>query len=680
MRTITITRRSLGLVVASSVVLSLAAGPPVMAAELPSFTRTVAEAQAGITDAVATGAVDSISVSITSTDALVWAGAGGDQDTGKAASTATTYGIGSVSKVITTVAVMQLVDKGKIGLDQPVVKYLPAFTMKSPQHRQITVRMLLNHSAGFPGSTYTDGFLNEPWEDHARLTLATLAKSKLKTTPGAISVYCNDCFTVAGEVVAAVSGTSYPTYVERNIFAPLGMTQSTFASESKGVPSTMARTFGSSGVNPQEYTAIYATGGVISTPTDMARLARVFLGRGSTDGVNLLSTQSIAEMGRSQVATTLMPVRSPYMQYGLGWDSVSVPTFAAEGVSTWQKNGATMDYHANLFVAAEAGLAVFVNAAGSQQGIDGAVAALSQRILQSALNEAEVVAEPAAADGVQPSPSMPSVDEINAIEGIYLGTSGGSHRLTYAGGNTMNIAGFVDGAWVTSDSLTYRADGAWWPTGPGSSFYRASTGWGRTYLVVGVQLGRGHLAEFPLAERVAATVPTNVAWAARMGTWLNVNWRPSSTGWSRSPAAVLGAYPGLTGYLDFDGMPIDAATGVGTMFLQVPMNNGRDQNDVLVTNAGFMHVGADVFREKSSVAALVAGSNTVRIGTHGYAEWRVIPAKATLSIRAASEWKLYDADLLPIASGRGATPGLVAPEGALLVVFGKPGQTLTITR
>ena len=76
---------------------------------------------------------------------------------GKKPSPTTQYGVGSVSKTVTAIAVMQLVDQGKISLDAPVVRYVPDFSMASPQYKQITVRMLLNHSAGLPGTDYANG-------------------------------------------------------------------------------------------------------------------------------------------------------------------------------------------------------------------------------------------------------------------------------------------------------------------------------------------------------------------------------------------------------------------------------------------------------------------------------------------------------------------------------------------
>ena len=76
-----------------------------------------------------------------------------------AASQTVMYGIGSTSKAVTAAAVMKLAEQGKIGLDTPLVSYIPEFEMDDDRYRLITPRMLLDHSSGLPGSTLTNAML-----------------------------------------------------------------------------------------------------------------------------------------------------------------------------------------------------------------------------------------------------------------------------------------------------------------------------------------------------------------------------------------------------------------------------------------------------------------------------------------------------------------------------------------
>ncbi len=133
----------------------------------------------------------------------------------------TMYGIGSTSKMFTTAAVMKLVDEGKIDLDTPVVKYITDFTMKDERYKQITPRMLLNHSSGLQGSSLGNAFLFNDQDAYAHDTLLKqLASQRLKADPGAFSVYCNDGFTLAEILVERVSGMNFTAFIHQHFTQP----------------------------------------------------------------------------------------------------------------------------------------------------------------------------------------------------------------------------------------------------------------------------------------------------------------------------------------------------------------------------------------------------------------------------------------------------------------------------
>ena len=107
----------------------------------------------------------------------------------------TIYCTGSVSKVYVTAAVMQLVDQGKVDLDAPVIDYIDDFKMADERYKDITVRMLMNHSSGLMGTVLKDDTLiNDNVLDREKLMLTNLATQHLKADPGAYSSYCNDGF------------------------------------------------------------------------------------------------------------------------------------------------------------------------------------------------------------------------------------------------------------------------------------------------------------------------------------------------------------------------------------------------------------------------------------------------------------------------------------------------------
>jgi CubicO group peptidase (beta-lactamase class C family) len=305
------------------------------AAAARSYPATIADARAAVADLMKDPALSSISIALVDGSRIAWQESFGyaDRSTGAKPTATTMYGIGSVSKVFATMAVMTLVDAGKVSLDAPVVRYIQDFTMASPDYRRITVRMLLDHSAGLPGTDYRNWSMTRPIPEYADQVLETLRTERTKTTPGSMSVYCNDCFTLAQILVARVSGMSYPEYVSSAILTPLGMTHSRYPTAPFD-PGTAARVYdpGTRTTLPQEYVGPLGSGGLFSTPSDMAHVATMLMDGGVYAGRRVLSATSVAEMGRDQAKGSLDPTVMNAFVYGLGWDTVREPGLAKVGV------------------------------------------------------------------------------------------------------------------------------------------------------------------------------------------------------------------------------------------------------------------------------------------------------------------------------------------------------------
>ena len=679
------TKRLLGtLAVAAMLLSTMSPLAPARAVE-QGFSATGGDAQTAIEQALASTGATSITAVLTDAQGTIWEGSTGVVSAdGARPSTTTLYGIGSTSKMFATVAVMQLIEAGAIGLDEPVASYLPSFRMKSPQYRQITVRMLLDHSAGLPGATYASIFTTSPWRGYGKSVLSALANSDLKTTPGAMSVYCNDCFTVAGELVEHVSGMPFTTYVERNILRPLEMSGSTYAT--KGLPPTAtAADLVLNGADfPMVYTNAYASGGLMSTASDMAGFARMLLNHGRAGSVAVLGAPSIAEMGRSQLASTLAPIKNNPYELGLGWDTVSQLSLASVGVRSWMKGGDAFQYHSALLVLPDAGLAVFL--AGAGLGLDsGVLEKVAQRIALNALVERRIIPQMPMPLGVdQPPVAVPSTDDINSMAGTYLGSMGAGLRLRPASDGTLSMDRYTAGEWSAMPAaLSFRADGSWWPEGTSSSSYHTVHGWGRNYLVHTSPDGYGNVTgEMILGQRVDSTGPTAAPWRERVGSWLLVSDRPDSVGWLDDPSLNIDAIPGLPGYLFVAGQyPFDARQGdLGAMFLQIPIAFGRDLNDLVPVSRNTLRAGSLVLQKRDGVAALESGSITVKIGPGGFAEWRSVPTTGRLSIRGAKAWKLYSSDLAFLNGGASDATGLHAPADAMLLIFGNAGDVVSVTR
>ena len=162
---------------------------------------------------------------------LVWVKAAGIREAENKAPVTpeTVFRIASMTKSFTAMAILKLRDEGKLSLDDPAAKYVPALaalpypTSDSPA---ITIRHLLTHSEGFPE--------DNPWGDRQLAQSDETMRAWMKagipfsTPPGTAFEYSNYGFAILGQVVAKASGKPYADYVRDNILRPLGMNASTF--------------------------------------------------------------------------------------------------------------------------------------------------------------------------------------------------------------------------------------------------------------------------------------------------------------------------------------------------------------------------------------------------------------------------------------------------------------------
>jgi CubicO group peptidase (beta-lactamase class C family) len=144
------------------------------------------------------------------------------------------YEIGSVTKQFTAAAILQLRDAGKLDLDAEFTKYLPTYPTKG---RKITVRRLLDHTSGIKGITEIPAFGELTVRSLPRdSAIALFSREPFDFEPGEAMIYNNSAYILLGHIIEKVSGMSYEDYVEQKIFAPLGMKQSHYCSNTEVVP------------------------------------------------------------------------------------------------------------------------------------------------------------------------------------------------------------------------------------------------------------------------------------------------------------------------------------------------------------------------------------------------------------------------------------------------------------
>ncbi len=148
----------------------------------------------------------------------------------------TIYHWGSITKALTAISIMQLRDRGKLSLDDKIVRYVPELrALHDPfgMIDSITIRQLMSHSAGFRNGTwpYSSGKSWEPFEPSTwNQLVAMMPYQELLFKPGTKYSYSNPAFIYLARVIEQLTGDPWDAYVQKNIFAPLGMTRSSFRS------------------------------------------------------------------------------------------------------------------------------------------------------------------------------------------------------------------------------------------------------------------------------------------------------------------------------------------------------------------------------------------------------------------------------------------------------------------
>lgn len=249
--------------------------------------------------------------------------------------------IGSSTKAMTAAAMLQLVEAGKVRLEEPVRTYLPSFRLADEDAAScITVRHLLTHTAGLPPTPRDAPTFVPPRGDQgSQEYIDELATAEPIWQPGAGWLYANDGYTIAGRIIEVVSGTPYAEYVSSHIFAPLGMESARFP-PTREPDADLATPYdydgdGEAFASYFPFDRTYAAGFAVMDAHDAARWLQATLDGGTLDGQRILSPESVSAMTQQQ-ADARRPGQSPSVRsgYGFGWgvgEMNGIPTVSHGG-------------------------------------------------------------------------------------------------------------------------------------------------------------------------------------------------------------------------------------------------------------------------------------------------------------------------------------------------------------
>jgi CubicO group peptidase (beta-lactamase class C family) len=348
----------------------------------------------------------------------------------------------SVSKQFTAAAVLLLARDGKLSLDDPARKYLPELP---PAAAAVTIRQMLNHTAGLRDWGYLTGMAGIP-RDRYGATLDTVLdilsrQRALDFTPGTRWSYSNSGYTLAAILVSRVSGLSFPEFTKRRIFAPLGMTNTSFREDLGQIIKRRADGYAPRGAGFARQMSIenvYGNSGLLSTVDDLLKWNRNF------DRPIVGDAAFVDEL--QQRATFTDGGRH---EYALG---LYVDTY--QGVREVDHSGGGLGYagHLGRYPDQQVSVAVMCNQDGAN------VTAMAKAVARLFLTGLRSSPEPASTHPL-------TDDEASRLTGLYRSTEPvGSLTVVFTNGRLRvpNLADLIPQSptrFVTSDLFTYQFDG-----------------------------------------------------------------------------------------------------------------------------------------------------------------------------------------------------------------------------
>lgn len=308
--------------------------------------------------------VTGMSVALVDGGEVVWAQGFGyaDTDSKRLADAQTLYKVGSITKVFTGCAIMQLKEQGKVDLDVPIQRYIPELKVRyhTPTEKPITLRAIMSHTSGLPVDCVRGMFTRHP--EHFSRAIDFINDMHAAYAPGTLATYSNLGTDLMGVIIERVSGERYADYLQRHILSPAGMHHST-VDDQRVDRNTLSLSYRRHKYREEYPLRSLPAGNLHSSVLDMARFIDVALQRGRP----ILSPASFSEMTVNQ--TTHSRYDSG-IAFGLNW-VVQRPGLDYLGPVYWHSGG-TIHFMSTMVVLPRQGLGVVVlsNSAGSLEFVE----------------------------------------------------------------------------------------------------------------------------------------------------------------------------------------------------------------------------------------------------------------------------------------------------------------------
>ena len=285
-----------------------------MEATLTVDTKGLQQAAEIAEEAVRSGGHPTAVITVANAEETLWSHVVPGQDNAKIESI---FLLASITKPITATAVMQMVERGRLLLSDPVIKYVPEFGKHGKEH--VTVFHLLTHTSGLAEEWVWQQMQTVSQPSHHELVKAA-CESYLQFEPGTNYQYCSLSFSILAEIVSRLTGLRFAEYLSKYVFEPLGMQHTSFAPADRTLAMPV-HDFGSEEQLEGFIRMEVAGGGLWSTASDMVKFGQAFLRGGQLNGYRLLSPPAVNTMTRlyTHGMKEVTPEGQRDAAYALGW-------------------------------------------------------------------------------------------------------------------------------------------------------------------------------------------------------------------------------------------------------------------------------------------------------------------------------------------------------------------------
>ena len=351
--------------------------------------------------------ITGISIALVDDQKVIWQKGFGhaDLENNIPATPETIYRAGSIAKVFTAAAAMQLAEQGKIDIDQPLATALPEFSIKTrfPNAGPVTPRNVMTHHSGLPSNFFKDMFVRDP--ARFETVIESIRDEHLTFPPNYVFSYSNVGMALLGATVQKVSGEPFDDYMERHFFQPLDMKQSSFS------PRAITKAYDRNKAAEVFSLRDMPAANLLSNVVDLSQFLKMQFADGKSGEQQVLSHTSVHEMLRVQNAD--FPLT--FQQYvGLGWmmNGIEVPG----GGLVASHGGSLPDSHSMMTILPEhkLGVVILSNSATSA----GAVSKIAAEALRLML-EAKTGIRQEAAVAVRSPERAPTAEELRFFSGHF---------------------------------------------------------------------------------------------------------------------------------------------------------------------------------------------------------------------------------------------------------------------